>query len=60
MKNELTEIFRGLQVSEYALMVKNENLKTPEINKKLSKLKKDPVVTVIITRKLVKCNQFVT
>ena len=60
MKNELTEIFRGFQVSEYALMVKNENLKMPEINKKLSKLKKDPVVTVIITRKLVKCNQFVT
>ena len=53
------KIFRGFGVFEYALMVKNENPETPEINTKLSKLKKHPVVTVIIIRKLLKCNQFV-
>ena len=53
------KIFRGFGDFEYALMIKNENLETPEINTKLSKLKKHPVVTVIITRKLLKYNQFV-
>ena len=31
------KIFRGFQVFEYALMVKNEDPKTQEINIKLSK-----------------------
>ena len=52
-------IFRGFRVFEYNPMVKNENPETPEINIKLSKLKERPVVTVIVTRKLLKCNQFV-
>ena len=51
--------FPRFQVFEYALMVKNENPETWENNKKLSKLKKHPVITVIITRKLLKCKQFV-
>ena len=54
------EAFRGFRVFEYALaMAKNKNPEMPEINIKLSKLKKHPVVTVIISRKLLKCNQFV-
>ena len=53
------EIFRGFRVFEYALMVKNENPETPEINVRFSKLKNHPVVTVIITRKLLTWNQFV-
>ena len=53
------DIFRRFRVFVYALMIKNENPETPKINLKLSKLKKHPVVTVNITRKLLKCNQFV-
>ena len=53
------KIFRGFRVSGYALMLKYENPETPEINIQLSELKKHPVVTVIITRKLPKSNQFV-
>ena len=53
------KILRGFRVFEYTLMVKNDNPETSEINIKLSKLKKHPVVTVIITRKLLKCNEFV-
>ena len=52
------KIFREFRVFEYALTVKNENPEMLEINIKLSKLKKHPVVTVIIARKLLKCNQF--
>ena len=51
------EIFRGFRVFKYALMTKNENPETPEINIKLSKLKKHPVVMVIMTGKLLKCSQ---
>ena len=53
------EIFCGFQIFKYALMVKNENPKMPEINIKFSKLKKHPMVKVIITRKLLKSYQFV-
>ena len=53
------KIFRGFWVFEYALMVKNENPETLEINIELSKFKKKhPVVTAIIIKKLLKCNQF--
>ena len=34
------KIFRGFQDFEFAVMIKNENPETPEINIKLSKLKK--------------------
>ena len=36
------KIFRDFRVFEYALMVKNENPETSEINIELSKLKKTP------------------
>ena len=38
---------------------KKENLEMPEINRKLSKSKKHPVLTITITGKLLKSNQFV-
>ena len=40
-------------------VVKNENLDKPEINRKLSKWNKHPVLTINITGKLLKYNQFV-
>ena len=58
-KNKLMKIFCEFLIFKYPLMVKNESPQMPETNIKLSKLKKHPVVAVIITRKLLKCNQFV-
>ena len=46
-RNELMKISRGFRVFEYALcMVKNENPEQPEIDRKLSKSIKHPVLTV--------------
>ena len=52
-------MYHDFWVSQYALMVKHKKVEKPEINIKLSKLKKHPVVMVITTKKLLKYNQFV-
>ena len=57
-KHELIKIFRGFRIFKYALWQKNENPEMPEINRKLSKLKKHPLLTVIITKKLLRNYQF--
>ena len=53
------EILCGFRVFEYALMVKKRKPGNAGDQYKASKLKAHPVVRVIITRKLLKCNQFV-
>ena len=46
LKNELVKIFRGSRGFRICSMAKNENPETPEINRKLSKSKKSPVLIV--------------
>ena len=58
-KNEFTKMFCGFRGFEYALWPKSENPQMPEINIKLSKSKKHPLLMVTITRKLLKSHQFV-
>ena len=45
-KSSKNKIFREFRVFKYVLLQKNENLETPEINRKLSKSKKHSVLTV--------------
>ena len=44
-KSSKNKIFRGFRVFEYVLWQKNENPEIPEINTKLSKFKRHPVLT---------------
>ena len=52
-------IFPGFCVFVYPLGQKNENPEMTGINRKYSKEKKHPFLTVTITRKLLKSYQFV-
>ena len=44
-KSSKNKIFRGFRVFEYALWQKAKTPEMPEINRKLSKSKKHPVLT---------------
>ena len=44
-KNELIQILHGFRVFECALWQKNKDTEMPDINRKLSKSKKHPVLT---------------
>ena len=45
-KNELIKIFHGFRDFPICSMIKNENPETPEIDRKLSKSIKHPVLTI--------------
>ena len=59
MKNDVIEGFRFSRFSNM-LYGKKGKPEMPEINRKFSKLKEHPVLTVDVTRKLLKSNLFIT